>query len=97
MFCEGKYGIICGRKDKGKEARKNGIVDHEAELLANWESINSENGKANRQNFTYRIYELMKELSQSYNVVPVISNFNLSQLKLVSQSNPDTWFVFNIQ
>ena len=52
---------------------------------------------ANVGNTIPRIYELMKELSQSYNVVPVISNFNLSQLKLVSQSNPDTWFVFNIQ
>ena len=52
---------------------------------------------ANVGNTIPRIYELMKDLSQNYNVVPVISNFNLSQLKLVSQSNPDTWFVFNIQ
>ena len=43
------------------------------------------------------IIEAVKALCQEFKVTPVISNFNLSQLRLTSVSDPDFWFEFNVQ
>jgi hypothetical protein len=50
----------------------------------------------NISNVIPKISELMNVLTQEYTISPVISNFDLSKLKLTSKTNPDLWFILNI-
>lgn len=50
----------------------------------------------NISNTITKIAELMALLTQEYTISAALTNFDLSKLKLTSKTNPDLWFILNI-